>query len=105
MSAFRFSIITPDKKQYEGAALSVTVSGENGRLTVLARHTPMLAVLVQGHITIRTEKELLTGQTGPGILRVDRDETVALVHSFQWDGDESEVEVSASAVREDGLLL
>ena len=105
MKAYRFSILTPDRKHYAGDAVSVIIPGADGQLTVLAQHTPMVALLVSGSVIIRTEDETLTGRMGPGILRVDREETVALVRDFHWDGDESEAEVAVEAARGDGLLL
>ena len=105
MNTYRFSILTPDKKCFEDTVASIIVSGENGQFTILAQHTPMVALLVEGPISIRTNTQTRMGQVGSGILQVGREETVALVHSFHWDGEEGEGAIAVEPDRgEDSLL-
>lgn len=98
MSVYQLKILTPDKKIFDDTVVSITVSGENGQLTVLARHAPMVAVLVKGPIVIRTEKETLEGETGRGMLQVGRNEAAVLVHSFRWNGDRNKDKDTAEEV-------
>lgn len=90
MSVYQLKILTPEKKIYESRVISVTVTGAGGRLTVLAGHAPMAAVLAEGPIIIRTEQETIEGVTGHGMLWVDRNEAAVMVHGFRWAGDETE---------------
>lgn len=57
MRVYLLKILTPEKRIYESQVVSVTVTGANGRLTVLAGHAPMVAMLTEGPIIIRTEQE------------------------------------------------
>lgn len=38
MKVYQLGILTPEKKIYSDTVVSITVSGENGQLTVLAGH-------------------------------------------------------------------
>lgn len=80
MTVFPFAILTPKERLYGGEVVSVTVAAADGRLTVLAGHAPMLALLAEGPIVIRTERGTIQGVAGRGILRVDRGETAVMVH-------------------------
>lgn len=100
MSVYLLKILTPEKRIYEHKVISVTVTGSGGRLTVLAGHAPMAAVLTEGPIIVRTEQETIEGVTGRGMLWVDRNEAAVMVHEFSWaaDGDtETLPEEDASA--------
>lgn len=105
MRVYQLEILTPEKKIYDEAVVSITVSGPNGQLTVLAGHAPMVAVLAKGSIIVRTEKETLTGETGGGLLQVGSNKAAVLVHSFRWDDDQSEEEGAAEGVRTDDLMF
>lgn len=91
MSVYLLKILTPEKRIYEAQVVSVTLSGTDGGLTVLAGHAPMAAILTEGPIIIRPGQEIIEGVTGRGMLWVDRNETVVMVHAFRWDGDEMEM--------------
>ena len=105
MNAYPFSLLTPDKIHYCGNVVSIIVSGEDGQLTVLAQHAPMVALLTSGPITIRTEKETLTGQTGTGILQTTHEKATALVYTFHRDGDERPEEATEGTAQEHDLLI
>jgi F-type H+-transporting ATPase subunit epsilon len=46
------TIISPEKKLYEGQATSVIVPSVDGSFEVLTNHAPIVAALVQGTIII-----------------------------------------------------
>lgn len=105
MKVYQLGILTPEKKIYNDTVVSITVSGGNGQLTILAGHAPMVAVLAKGPVIIRTEKETLVGETDGGVLQVSHNEAVIMVHSFKWAGDESEEEDIAEERRTDDLII
>lgn len=105
MKVYQLGILTPEKKIYNDTVVSITVSGENGQLTVLAEHAPMVAVLAEGPVIIRTDKEILTGETGGGILQVSRNEAVIMVQCFKWEGEESEEKDIVEDGRADDLMI
>lgn len=104
MSVFQLKILTTEKAIYDSQVVSITAAGADGRLTVLAGHAPMVAMLTEGVLKIRTEQGTLEGITGRGILRVDRDETAVMVHAFKWADDDTEELSAESGSVKDGLL-
>lgn len=105
MRVYLLKILTPEKRIYESRVVSITVTGAEGRLSVLAGHAPMVAMLAEGPIMIRTEQETIEGVAGRGLLRVDRNETAVMVHAFQWNGDEAEMLPAEDASADDMLFL
>lgn len=47
------SVISPDRRLYEGSAVSVSLPGSIGKFSVLKNHAPIVAVLTQGKIEIQ----------------------------------------------------
>ena len=90
MSIYKLKIMTPEKTVYESEITSMTVTCENGQMTVLAGHAPMVAMLTDGPLLIRTGQKTVTGIAGDGILWVDHNESAVMVHSFAWDNGDSE---------------
>ena len=90
MSAYRLKILTPEKKLFDGDAISLLVQCEDGQLAVLAGHAPMVAMLTEGSVFVQTDQAALEGIAGPGMLHVSHTETAVLVHAFQWITEEDD---------------
>jgi F-type H+-transporting ATPase subunit epsilon len=55
--SFHFEIVTPEKTVYSSSERAVLLPGDEGDMTILARHTPMVIALRAGLIAIfRDEK-------------------------------------------------
>lgn len=104
MSVYLLKILTPEKRIYESSVISITVTGAEGRLTVLAGHETMAAVLTEGPIIIRTEQETIEGVTGCGMLWVAHNEAAVMVHAFQWAAEEGETPPPEDTAVNDLLL-
>ena len=62
---FPFRVISPLGTAFDGKARSVTLPTRDGEITVLAGHMPMVSVLVDGEILIRTaEKDVWIAVSG-----------------------------------------
>lgn len=64
--SFNLKIFTPDKKLYDGEAVSLTLPTQAGEITVLKDHTPLISLISIGEIKIQTpgsmyEKFLVQG--------------------------------------------
>ena len=105
MSLYSLKILTPEKKVYDAEISSLTVSCENGLLSILAGHEPMIVALKEGSLLIKTAHESLEGIAGQGILKVNQVEAVVMVHSFKWAGEEIAEETIAEEENEDDLML
>ena len=104
MNTYTLKILLPGKKIYEGEIVSITAQCENGYISVLAGHEPMVAKLAEGLLTVRTKKEIIEGTAGSGMLFVGRNEAVIMISTFVWAGDEAGkglgAEESAQAAQE-----
>lgn len=78
MSTFRFSVVTPDLAYAPRDVESVDVPAEEGRLTVLARHQPMICLVRAGDMRIGSPGGFENWTIAGGVLRVERGETVLL---------------------------
>ncbi len=50
------TVLTPDKKIFEGPIISIKVPGTDGQFMVLKNHAPIVSSLEKGKITIVTSK-------------------------------------------------
>lgn len=50
------TVLTPDKKIFEGPIISIKVPGTDGQFMVLKNHAPIVSSLEKGKVTIVTSK-------------------------------------------------
>lgn len=55
MKLFDLEVLTPEKKMYSGKAESVFAMAEQGSLTILADHAPLVSSLTFGPVKIKDE--------------------------------------------------
>ena len=53
--SFKVVIVTPDHTAFEGTAVSATIPGSEGYLGVWANHAPLVAAVMPGMVTLRTD--------------------------------------------------
>ena len=75
---FHLSIITIDKKIFEGRVLQVTVPGIEGQLSILKNHLPLITALKEGTTEIKFEDKEKKFPIQKGILEVRPNEVVIL---------------------------
>ena len=117
---FPFRVLSPLGTVFDGKARSVTLPSAQGEITVLAGHMPMVSVLVDGEVHIRTADRdvwvavsggfLETGGTrkpgaaSPGSASVSPDGATVLA-DFAAESDSIEVaRVEAARARAEQLL-
>jgi F-type H+-transporting ATPase subunit epsilon len=76
---FDLSVVTPDGAASEGEAEMVIVPGAAGEIGVLARHAPLVAMLMAGEIRVKAENDWQSFAAGPGYFKVQQDRAIALV--------------------------
>ena len=80
VNTFHLVIASVGETRFDGAALSATLPGEAGELTVLPHHEPLVTTLRSGHITVRTgEGEAKTFDIGSGVLEFAGNRGVVLL--------------------------
>ena len=80
MSTFTLRIVTPALAYPDREVVSVDVPAEAGRLTVLARHQPLVCLVRKGEVRIGTGSAVECWQVKAGVLRVQPSNVVLLVH-------------------------
>jgi F-type H+-transporting ATPase subunit epsilon len=108
---FAFRVISPLGTAFDGKARMVTLPTAGGEITVLADHMPMVSVLVDGEILIRTDARdiwiAVSGgflETGGGAKSASGG-AVTVLSDFAAESDSIEVaRVEAAKARAEQLL-
>jgi F-type H+-transporting ATPase subunit epsilon len=101
---FRLRILSPLGTVFDGEAVSATLPGAEGEITVLAGHMPLVAGLGDGEVRVRTEKGEVSVAIAGGILRV-RDDGATILSDFAAEAESIEVaRVEAARTRAEQLL-
>jgi len=80
VSNFRLRIVTPELSYPDREVVSLDVPAEAGRLTVLARHQPLVCLVREGEVRVGTGSAVERWQVKAGVLRVQPADVVLLVH-------------------------
>lgn len=68
-----------DQVFFDGEALSVTVPGSQGEMTILGEHMPLITTLKPGIIIVRSEAGEQSMEIKGGILEVNREGTTVVL--------------------------
>ena len=91
MTPFKLQIITPEKTFFDGETEQIIVRTTVGDVGILNGHEPYCAALGIGQMRVMIDGEFRNAATSGGIIKVNREKTVVLVHSCEW-GDEIDLE-------------
>ena len=81
---FDLEIMTPERPFYYGKAEAVTVQASDGRLTVLADHSPLISAIVSGELDIKTDGEWKRAFHSEGFMEVGRNEVTIFAQACEW---------------------
>ena len=73
-------IISPEKKLYQGEAISVMLPGSKGQFQVLTGHAPIMSNLDAGHVIVKTRsggEEVF--EVKGGVVEVNQNKVIVLV--------------------------
>lgn len=77
-------IMTPEKKVFDGEAISVQVPGVKGKFEVLNNHAPIVSLLEKGQVRIITnENEVLKFDIEQGFIEVLQNEISILTQTAE----------------------
>ncbi len=77
---FELTITRVDEPVFRGQALSVTVPGSEGALTLLAHHEPFISLLTAGTVVVKKgNTELEQYEISNGILEVSQNQVTILL--------------------------
>ncbi len=78
-ATFTLTISEVDDLLFDGEAHSVTVPGAMGEMTLLAKHEPLIALLKEGTITVRTGEGEQQFSIKKGLLETSNNRVTVLV--------------------------
>lgn len=78
-NTFRLTIAKVNEQLFSGDALSVTIPGTEGELTILANHEPLITKLKKGIITVQDGERKSTFSIEKGLLETSNGQTTILV--------------------------
>ncbi len=88
MKTFRFMILTPDKKLFDGEVQEVIARTTEGDVGILAGHAKYAAILRTGALTVKMENgEVRRAAVAEGVLKVSEDRTTVLSTAAEWAED------------------
>ncbi len=80
---FKLDIVTPERIVWSGDADQVTLPTQQGEITVLARHVPIVSILEPGEIMIRRDKETVFMAVAGGFVQVTEKQTTILADAAE----------------------
>lgn len=102
---FSFSLITPEKIVFEGAAASVSLPTTSGYIQVLQNHVPLVSVLQAGEVVVRGDKGESVFAVSAGFIEVRPGNKVVVLANTAEQAEEIDVErAEAARARAKGLL-
>ena len=81
MSTLQVELVAADRKVWEGEAEMVLARTVDGELGILPGHTPLLGVLVEGEVRIKSGEGSQSATIDSGFLSVDRDKVIIVAEA------------------------
>lgn len=78
-TSFTLTISKVNERVFQGDAVSVTLPGTEGEFTVLAHHEPLITLLKQGIIIVRTATETLEFPIEKGVFEASHGHVTLLI--------------------------
>jgi F-type H+-transporting ATPase subunit epsilon len=99
MATIPFTITTPEKALYKGDAVSITVPTENGEITVLPEHIPLVTVVASGDVIVHTSGGVEPFTVVSGLLVVDKNKVTLLADFAEHVDTRSDEHIKAAEAR------
>lgn len=78
-STFHLVVASVGDTRFDGAAISVTVPGTSGEMTLLPHHEPIVTTLKSGTITVRTALDTKQFEIEGGVIECSGNKVVVLL--------------------------
>jgi F-type H+-transporting ATPase subunit epsilon len=83
VNKIKFKIVTPERTVFEDTIDQVTIPTQEGEITVLAEHIPLIAVLAPGELNIKKGGEETAIAVSSGMLEVRKNEVSVLADTAE----------------------
>jgi F-type H+-transporting ATPase subunit epsilon len=95
---FTLSIVTPERRYYEGQVRTLVVPGTEGYLGILSNHAPLITALQNGYIELRdADDKLQIMAVSGGFLEVSENRATILADTVEAS-DEIDLERAEKAI-------
>lgn len=81
---FKLTVITPDKKFYEGEALLVEMTTTEGNIGVYKNHIPLTAIIAPGVLTIHEEGREKKAALMSGFVEILPEQMTIMAEVAEW---------------------
>lgn len=81
--AFQLSVISPERKLFEGAATFAVLPAFDGEIGILYGHAPLMALLGEGRLRVETEGGTRRFRVSGGFVQVVDNEVSVLSESAE----------------------
>src|SRR3989339_292034 len=79
----KFKIVTPERTVYEAEIDQVTLPTQDGEITVLAHHIPLISVLQAGELVAKKDGEEIAMAVSGGMVEVRKNELTILADTAE----------------------
>jgi F-type H+-transporting ATPase subunit epsilon len=83
MSKIKFKIVTPEHTVFESEIDQVTLPTQEGEITVLPEHIPLISVLAPGELVAKKDDEEIAMAVSGGIIEVQKNEITILADTAE----------------------
>lgn len=83
MQKIKFKIVTPERIVYESEIDQVTLPTQEGEITVLPNHIPLISVLMPGELIAKNDSEEIAMAVSGGIVEVRSNEITILADTAE----------------------
>lgn len=87
MAELTVRVVATDKTVFSGPASLVVMDTVDGQVGIMARHSPLMAVLADAPVLIRTESGDVFAAVHGGFVTVDRDNVIILGETAELSDD------------------
>ena len=82
-SQIKFKIVTPERTVFEDQIDQVTLPTQEGEITVLPEHIPLIAVLAPGELTVKQGGKKIAMAVSGGMIEVRKNELTILADTAE----------------------
>jgi len=97
MSKLSLKIVTPERIVFEDSVDSISVNTENGEVTILQNHLPLVSLLRAGEMTLKTGTETTHLAVSTGLLEVRPGNVVIILADSAERSDELDLKAIEEA--------
>lgn len=83
MTKIKFKIVTPERTVFEDSIDQVTLPTQEGEITVLPEHIPLISVLAPGELVARTDGKEIAMAVSGGMIEVRKNEITILADTAE----------------------